>query len=98
MPVIQLTPENLRDEAEKLRKTAEINEDVLSRLDSAINGLAGNWEGDAYNAFKTSYESKRKTFEGFTLDMTNFVNYMKEFADVMENQEKLQTGAAQNLG
>lgn len=97
MPLIQLTPELLEEKASNLEITSERNEDVIGRLDGIVNALEGDWEGDAYNAFRTSYQAKREKFQKFTLDMREFAKYMRDFADIIREEEKRQTTAAQNL-
>ena len=97
MPVIQLTPEFLDDKAASLRSTAQTNEDVIGRLNTLIDGLEADWEGDAYNAFRESYLAKRETFQKFTLDMNKFADYMTEFADIMREEEKRMAAAARGL-
>ena len=97
MPVIKLTPEVLEDGAAKLRETASRNDDVVVRLDGLIEGLNADWEGDAYNAFRESYLTKRSTFEKFTIDMDVFAKYLEDFATIMRDQEKLQADKARQL-
>ena len=94
---ILLTPENLREEATKLEQTAARNDDVLSKLDSLINGLVAGWEGEAQTAFINSYNTKKATFKKFTEEMQAFVAFMRDFAQVMEDQERLQKGKAEGL-
>ncbi len=98
MPVIKLTPELLEQGADKLVEANNLNEDVIQRLDNLISGLNADWEGDAYNAFKQSYDSKRKTFVELSQHMEKFVLFLKKFADVMRQEEKRQADAAINLG
>ena len=97
MPLIKLTPEILEEKAAGLRATALRNKDVISRLNTLVDGLEADWEGDAYNAFRESYMSKRATFEKFTVDMDIFAKYLEEFADVMRGEEKRQADAARLL-
>ena len=97
MPKILLTPENLRDEAARLEQEAAKNDDVLNQLDTLINGLVAGWEGEAQQAFQNSYNTKRATFKKFGDEMKDFVAFMKKFADIMEDQERLQKGKADSL-
>ncbi len=98
MPAIKLTPEILEDAATKLSQTAAKNDEVIDKLQELINGLNADWEGDAYNAFKASFDSKKATFKSFTQDMEKFVNFLKKFANIMREEEKRQTKAAIDLG
>ena len=97
MPVIKLTPEVLEEKASSLRQTAARNDDVIDRLNGLVEALNADWEGDAYNAFKESYMTKRETFKSFTGDMSIFADFMVKFADVMREEERRQVVAARNL-
>ncbi|MBQ6981741.1 MAG: WXG100 family type VII secretion target [Synergistaceae bacterium] len=98
MPVIKLTPELLEEGANRLTEANNSNENVINRLDGLISSLNADWEGEAYNAFKQSYDNKRKTFVELSQEMEKFVLFLKKFADVMRQEEKRQASAAINLG
>lgn len=98
MPVIKLTPEILEDKASSLAQTAARNDEVVDRLQGLIDALNADWEGDAYTAFKASFDAKKATFKSFTQDMEKFVTFLKKFASIMREEEKRQTTVAQQLG
>lgn len=97
MSIIKLTPELLKDGADKLLKAKEDNESAIANLDSIVDGLVNDWHGEAQDAFATSYARKRETFKTFTFDIDHLATALKTFAQVMEDQEKLQVGKAINL-
>ena len=98
MPSIKLTPEILEEKAGSLTQTAIRNDEVVDRLQGLIDALNADWEGDAYNAFKASFDAKKATFKSFTQDMEVFVKFIKKFANIMREEEKRQTTVAQQLG
>ena len=98
MPLIKLTPEILEEKASSLSQTAMRNDEVIDRLQGLIDSLNADWEGDPYNAFKASFDAKKATFKSFTQDMEKFVEFLKKFASIMREEEKRQTGVAQQLG
>lgn len=98
MPSIKLTPEVLEEKAGSLTQTAVRNDEVVDRLQGLIDALNADWEGDAYNAFKASFDAKKATFKSFTQDMEVFVKFLKKFANIMREEEKRQTTVAQQLG
>ena len=98
MPAIKLTPEILEEKAGSLAQTAARNDEVVDRLQGLIDALNADWEGDAYNAFKASFDAKKATFKSFTQDMEVFVKFLKKFANIMREEEKRQTTVAQQLG
>ena len=97
MPAIKLTPEALEDGAGRLEQANQRNEDVISHLDSLIESLNADWEGEAYEAFRASYGTKRQTFVDLSQEMQKFVVFLRKFADVMRQEEKRQADAAVNL-
>lgn len=94
---IKLTPELLREQASTLTNDAVRNDDVIKSLDNVINGLVNGWEGPAQEAFRSSYNQKRATFDSFTDVMRKFSQEIINFADVMEGEEKRQRDKAINL-
>ena len=98
MPSIKLTPEVLEDKASSLTQTAVRNDEVVDRLQGLIDALNADWEGDAYEAFKASFNTKKATYKSFTQDMEIFVKFLNKFANIMREEEKKQTRAAINLG
>jgi WXG100 family type VII secretion target len=98
MAAIKLTPEILEEKADSLTQTAQRNDEVVNRLLGLIDALNADWEGDAYNAFKASFDAKKATFKSFTQDMEIFVKFLKKFANMMREEEKRLTTVAQQLG
>ncbi len=56
---IRVTPENLREGADRLRYAKQDNDDLINQLDAIINGLVDGWHGQAQEAFMASYASKK---------------------------------------
>ena len=97
MPLIKLTPELLRDGAQRLANAKEQNESAIANLDAIVNGLVSDWHGEAQDAFAASYARKKQTFETFSMDIQTLIDALKRFAETMENQEKMQAGKAAGL-
>ena len=94
---ILVTPERLEDEAGNMNTAKAEHDNSLAEMDNVVNGLLQYWRGEAQDAFANSFRNKRKTFEDFSVDLEKFVNYLKEFAMLMRDQEKLQTAKAASL-
>lgn len=95
--LIKLTPALLKDGAAELLKAKADNENAISNLNAIVDGLISDWHGEAQDAFANSYARKKQTFQTFTLDIEKLANALEKFAQVMEDQEKLQAGKADNL-
>ena len=98
MASIKLTPEVLEEKSASLRDTASRNDEIIDSLDSLIQSLNADWEGDAYEAFRESFLAKKETFKSFTQDMSIFADFLVKFADIMRQEEKRQADAARQLG
>ena len=97
MAFIKITPELLAEQARNLVTYAEQNDQVITDLDSIVNGLLTGWEGPAQEAFTSSYNQKRQTFQSFTEAMRAFSKEVEKFADVMKGEEDRQTRKAEEL-
>lgn len=95
--LIKLTPVLLREGADQLLRAKADNDSAIANLDSIVKGLVTDWHGEAQDAFETSYERKKETFQTFSLDIENLAEALKDYAKVMEDQEKLQATKAANL-
>ena len=94
---IMLTPENLDQKADELRKYEKSQQDAFANVETLINGLVQGWEGDAQQAFMTSYQSNKTVFDQFIVDMERFAKFMNEFATTMRMNEKGGVTKAQAL-
>ena len=57
MSIIQVTPERLYSEADRLLRLKAQQESEMNRLRSLVNSLGGQWKGEAHNAFVTEFNS-----------------------------------------
>lgn len=85
---IRLTPEALIEEAGRLRSLKADNDDVVNRIDNLVNGLLGDWRGEAQEAFSNAYQSRRGGLRQFSLDMEDFTRFLIRYAEAMEDADR----------
>ncbi len=94
---ILLTPENLIAEAGKLMANKNTLDDIFKGMADLINNLVSHWHGETQQAFTESFTQKRAIFDDFSDDMASFSNFMKKYANEMEQLEQGNKVIAQKL-
>ena len=81
--IIQISPENLRNHANKMRKYKRDQENYMNKIRRIVNDLDGNWKGDAQKAFVAKFQSMESVY--------------KQFGDVLEQYADLADKAANEM-
>ena len=84
MPEIQLTPQMLKDEAEKLSKEQTRLTEIVEKIAALVNALEEGWHGKAQQAFVNSFKDKKTIYDKFASDMGTFSTFMNQYALGME--------------
>ena len=59
---IRMTPEQMRQRAGEVRTQGETFQDVINRMQSIINELQSEWEGQASQAFADQFSRLKPSF------------------------------------
>ena len=59
---IRLTPEQMRQRSGEVRNQGEVFQDVINRMQSIINELQTEWEGQASRAFAEQFDRLKPSF------------------------------------
>lgn len=59
---IRITPDQMRSRANEYRTEADKVSDVISRMDSLLSALQGEWEGAASESYAGRYAELRPSF------------------------------------
>ncbi|MCH3957506.1 MAG: WXG100 family type VII secretion target [Olsenella sp.] len=59
---IRITPDQMRSRANEYRTEASNVGDVISRMDSLLNALQEEWEGEASRAYESRFQELRPGF------------------------------------
>lgn len=87
MPEIQLTPEMLRSEADKMNSQKDQLTDTVIKIKTLVDSLESGWHGQAQQAFVNSFNEKKTVYDKFAEDMLGFATFMKGYAAAMENAD-----------
>lgn len=85
MAQLRVTPEQLQGRASEYRGQGEIVEGVIEKLDSLINVLESEWEGNSASRYISQYSDLRPSFVSMHQLITDLASELdkeaKKFAD-----------------
>ncbi len=87
MAIIQVTPESLRSEANRLNTLKESHKTEMNNLRRLILSLNEQWKGSAQDAFVGKYQELQPEFQKFIKLLEDHINHMKIEADQMEERD-----------
>ena len=85
--LIKVTPENLRDEAGKVRNIKTSYSDSVSRLNNLVYIMTESWEGEAQRAFTKRYQESQKNIRQLEEFMNQLSKEMEDIASRMQNTD-----------
>lgn len=88
MSVIQVTPERLRSEADRLLKLKKQQKAEMDKLRSLVNSLGAHWKGKAHTAFIAEFNSMQYSFQSFSSLLEAYANLMKSSANQLQQTDK----------
>ena len=87
MAVIQITPGDLRGEAQRLENFNTNIGETYREMENLVNNLVNEWKGEAQSAFKESFLGYRPQFDRFKQDIDNFAQLMINAANTLEQTD-----------
>ena len=81
---IQLTPDQLRGEAKKVRSIKNNHDAEMKNLFRLVGNLETIWKGDSQQAYYNKVNSARGTFEKFSTMLEEFAALMDYSANELE--------------
>lgn len=88
MPIIQITPDRLNSEAERLLKLKKQQESEMTKLRSLVNNLGNQWKGKSHSAFVAEFNSMEYSFRSFSSLLEAYANLMKSSANQLRQTDK----------
>lgn len=88
MAKIRITPETLESQATQLNNLKEQHEQVYQQIQSLVNDVATEWEGEANAAFTQSFKGNDTAFKKFGQDVESFRQRMIKAAQEMRQAEE----------
>lgn len=95
MAMIKLTPDELRSDAEQYRRSGEMIQEMLGKLDGTHQNIGANWEGTAWQKFDQQYHELSRKVRDFE-QLMNDIN--KQLNDVARIVEETDATMAQQIG
>lgn len=80
MAQLRVTPEQLRARASEYRTQGDEVEGVISKLDSLINALEGEFEGNTASRFISQYSDLRPSFVSMQQLITELASFLEKKA------------------
>lgn len=84
MGQLRVTPEQLRGRASEYRAQGEAVEDVISKLDSLINVLESEWEGNSASRYISQYSDLRPSFVSMQQLIAELASSLEQEANKFE--------------
>lgn len=75
---MQITPKQVRRISDQFGQASQESQQMVSRLQNTMNGLAPDWEGMTKERFFQSYEQWRTS-------MTQFVQMLQQIGQELDN-------------
>ena len=86
--LIKIVPEHVKEEAGKVRTCREQHIDLMDRLTNLVINLADIWEGQAYDAFSSSYKEMQKEISKFAEVLESYAEEMDDVSNRMQNTDQ----------
>ena len=84
---ITVTPETLRSNASSIRTQKATFEQVIAQMRAIVNGMSGEFEGQAATAYISNFDSYSSQFTAFGELIESFATKLETTATTMEETD-----------
>lgn len=88
MAKIRITPETLEAQAKQLGSLNDQHRQIYQQIQSLVNDLSAEWEGEANKAFVESFRGQDAALKKFSEDIESFKRRMETAANDMRAAEE----------
>jgi len=88
MGQIRMTPEQMRQRAGEMRNKGETFQDVINGMQSIINELQTEWEGQASRAFAEQFDRLKPAFNDTRQLIDNIGQQLDSTANAVEQMDQ----------
>lgn len=88
MSLIQITPENLRSQANAIRKCRYEQETNINKLKKLVYSLEDGWKGEAQDAFVIKFQSMDSVYRKLYDVLEQYANLMEKAANEMQSTDQ----------
>ena len=84
MPKIRLTSDVLKQRAGEVTQCMEDQQEIIRTVSRVIDEVVAEWEGEAQKGFISAFNEARPVYEKFAPDLSNFADFLNNYANTME--------------
>jgi len=95
MADIQVTPAQLRNKAQELRRFNQQFKQAIETLEQRERTLVGQWKGEARDEFDRVFQNNRNQFNEFYQGIEKYIRVLEDAANAYENAERQNRQTAQ---
>ena len=88
MGQIRITPDQMRNRAREYDREAQNVDNVIHKMDSLLNQLESEWEGEAARAYSARFQELRPSFENARELITEIANALRQTATNLEDVDR----------
>ena len=85
---IRITPEQMVSKSKEYQNEAEIIGQVISKMDSLIDQLQGEWEGEASTKFADQYHELKPSFQKMQELTITIATQLQQTGQAMEQMDQ----------
>lgn len=93
MAEIKFNSDDLRSVSGEIKTQGANFQSVTSEFTQTLNSLSAEWEGDAFNEFKSRVDDLQPSFEAYYNVINEYADFLMRSADTYDETET-QTGIA----
>ncbi len=85
---IRMTPETMRQRAGETDTQAQNMQDLISKMDSLLNTLKGEWEGDAMRGYEDRYNKIKPVLNNARELLVEIATNLRATAQIVEETDQ----------
>jgi len=85
---IRMTPDQMRQRASEFRTEGDNTEQVISKMQSLINNLMQEWEGQASVKFNDQFEQLKPSFQKMRELISDIASQLDQTAQTVEQMDQ----------
>lgn len=97
MPLIQISPNSLMEQASRIRKYNNEQADTIARIRKIVYSLEDSLKGEAQNAFKAKFISMESNYKNLSKILDKYADLMIKAAREMESTDRTARNMIHNI-
>ena len=97
MPLIEITPTGIREQANNIRKYKREQEGTMSKIERIVYSLNESWKGEAQDEFLRNFESKKSVYKRLSAVLEEYAALLDKAANEFSTSDQNAKRMIQNL-